>query len=127
MGLTTLITTIFSLIKSGKETVDDVLADPDMKNQISNVENAYKNELQYGNLYTKAARPTAIYLCLFIIFNDFILVPYINTFFSLIHPLPYLLSESKFKMLMGFLTALGLARSVLDKQGNWLTQLFTKK
>ena len=121
-----LVSTIFDLVKNGKSTVDEIMNDPKVKEESDALVKVIETEQKHGNAYTKAARPTAIYLCLFIMFNDFVLREYINLFVEPGNEIPVLLTEAKFKMLMGFLTALGLARSVLDKQGNWLQRLFNR-
>jgi len=137
-----LITTIFDLVKSGKSTIDEVMKDPKINAEMDNLTRVIEAEQQHGDSFTKRARPTAIYMCIFIMFNDFVLVDYINMFFDfgtktiindqgnaieITKELPHLLTDEKYKLMIGFLTALGLARSVMDKQGNWLQQLFTKK
>jgi hypothetical protein len=116
-----LITSIFSAVKAGKETVDEITNDPNVRNEMVMVQTAYANELQSGDGYTRRARPTLIYLIILLVFNDLFLRPYVNLFFNV--DVPELLTEDKFRLLIMLASALGIARSVFDKQGKWLEKL----
>jgi hypothetical protein len=119
-----LITSIFSAVKAGKETVDEITKDPDVQAEMNNVQTAYANELQSGDNYTRRARPTLIYLIILLVFNDLFLRPYVNALFAI--GIPVLLTEDKFRLLIMLASALGIARSVFDKQGKWLEKLLSK-
>ena len=109
-----LVDKLFGLFKSG-QTPEQAAKEAEP------IIEGYKAELQHGNAYTKAARPTAIYLCILMMFNDFIARPYINAFGGLDRPMA--LTEQNFRLMILFLTALGLARSVMDKQGKWMEKI----
>jgi len=115
-----LIKTVFDTVIGGKKALDQVMNDPKVQREMYLVEASYTNELKHGNGYTKAARPTAMYLVILIVANDMLFRPYVNLWVA--EDIPVLLTEGKFKLLIGFLTALGLARSVFDKQGEWIRE-----
>lgn len=109
-----LVKQVIDLFKSGKSPEE-------IQKETQPIIEGYTAELASGDKYTRRARPTLIYVCIFIIINDWIIRPYINLFFE--QNMPLLLTEQNFSLMIALLSALGLARSVLDKQGKWVERL----
>ena len=112
--LVPLIPDILKLFKSGKSPEE-------IASELNSLMRGYEAELQSGDGYTRRARPTLIYVCITVIVNDWIIRPYVNLFAD--QDIPILLTETNFKLMIALLTALGLARSVMDKQGKWMERL----
>ena len=120
------ITGLLSMVRDGKKTIDEVLTDPEAQKQLQAAEETMRQQIQNeaGDTFTRRARPMLIYVCVAAFANDLLIAPYVDLFVE--HSVRVLDAE-KFNQLVGLLTALGLARSVLDKQGSWIKDLFSRK
>lgn len=125
-AITATVASLLSMVRDGKKTVDEVLNDPEAKAAMVQAEETMRQQMQNeaGDKFTRRARPMLIYVCVAAFANDLLIAPYVDLFAS---ESVRVLDGEKFNQLIGLLTALGLARSVLDKQGSWIKELFTSR
>ena len=123
LAVVPLISSIFNLVREGKQTVDEVVNDPAVQESANKFSDQVIAETMQGDTFTKRARPTLIYIAALALFNDLIIAPYVDVFTS---EDVTVLTGDKFDQLIYLLMALGVARSVLDKQGNWVKDLLNR-
>ena len=119
--LLTILPSLFSAVKEGKKTVEEVLDDPNMAEHTKHINDQLIAETMQGDKFTKRSRPTLIYISVLDLFKDLIIFPYVKVFGE--NNAVEILTGDKFSQLMTLLIALGVARSVMDKQGNWVSKI----
>lgn len=127
MSLLATVTGLFALVREGKKTVDEVLNDPATDALLQETQDQFRRQVEAettnGNAFTRCARPALIYVAVLALANDLLIAPYMELWAG---KSVVILSEQKFGQLMAMLSALGLARSVFDKQGSWLSKWLAK-
>lgn len=128
-GMIGIVSAVLGLVKQGKQTVDDIMNDPAAQQAASEAESQFRAqaelEFTHGDSFTRRARPLLIYIAAAALANDLLIYPYVHLWWP--DQAVTILTESKFGQLMAMLSALGLARSVFDKQGPWLRRLIGGK
>lgn len=128
MSIAATVAGLFALIREGKKTVDEVLADPQTDATLQQAEDNLRAQIEaesvHGNAFTRSARPALIYVAVLALANDLLVAPYMELWAG---KSVVILTEAKFGQLMAMLSALGLARSVFDKQGPWLRRWLSAK